>query len=796
MSKTAAKQAEREEREQKQIEKERTSATAEAEKEAQRLAATQEKARAKAEADAKKQADTQAKEAVRAAKEQRRAQGQAAREREKLSKDNERQTSQYLKSQDRQEQREQREKSAADRDIAKFQKAAEKDEARDLEKRRQAGNKQLAQLVRSGPQAVQQEQRRDDRARREQERAEQRQARDAAVGLARQREGYQRLGESIGSVTDAVTNLGRGMAFLGLASEKDIHGLSSALLQVQGTVDMIRGGVGTLRDAGGLMRNLREVHGIGGAGGIGRAMIGLGPRAAQAAPTAAMTATSTTAARAAFAGGARMAGTAAVGSGATAAAGTAAAAAPVGLIAAAGVAIAAAIGKTALEIREATITGFGNAPRTGSVVSNYATAAVCLGAKFASSEMAVNQTLSNARAPVGMQSREMELRAEREEQARIEKHRKARTYYDWVPLVGRYAANAQASEDVAFSERVTERKARFAEEDRLKRQQVLQGHERGNEIENRDRDTRRQTETEQNAIRYRNRERIDIAARPYEVIAYRQRALNLQKQEVGANRGLLEQRHREVNQQVYQRPGGQVSEEAIRAREQLQRDIVAMRQRELALAREQRQIDIDGAKQRLQLIRDQITAARQRIEGATEKKQSFYERFASMTPMQQAGIARAKQAAMRGDNLTRFQLDALEQGDEQAQQARQDYLIRKGKADAKKLPGDMGQMEEQEEVNARGARSRAIQEYGTQSATEQQRLGGGAKISATMDNRVEINLQMESGFESVLQNALSEAMEPFKQTVKERIEDFKHEAEKMVNDAMARRNAQGGVGSR
>lgn len=170
-----------------------------------------------------------------------------------------------------------------DADAARLKKAAAADQARwDLilgggGRTGTAGMKGPTKGDVADPLGMADYQKKQQHERRQREQAEQRERRDAEQALGRQREGYHRLNESIGQAVDSVTRLGEGMAYLGLSGDKDLRGLSEALLKIRGTVEVLRGGVGAMRGAGGLLTAFQQVHSSGGMGGVARAFFGLGP---------------------------------------------------------------------------------------------------------------------------------------------------------------------------------------------------------------------------------------------------------------------------------------------------------------------------------------------------------------------------------------------------------------------------------------------------------------------------------------------------------------------------------------
>ncbi len=162
--------------------------------------------------------------------------------------------------------------------------AAEKDRKRaerEAEKRRAAGNRQLAQLVRTGPQAQEQD-------RRTSQRDQERRDREHTDAINRAREAQQRLTGSLNESLDSVMRLSRGFIELGLVGERDSKRIMDALLAVQGTIDTVRGGIDTFRTFRGAfdaMRNVRSLQGAAGAvrgGGMLSSLLGVGGGAAGA----------------------------------------------------------------------------------------------------------------------------------------------------------------------------------------------------------------------------------------------------------------------------------------------------------------------------------------------------------------------------------------------------------------------------------------------------------------------------------------------------------------------------------
>jgi hypothetical protein len=285
--------------------------------------------------------------------------------------------------------------------------------------------------------------------RRQREQAEKREQRDAELALGRQREQYHRLGESITSTTDAVTRLGEGMAYLGLIGQRDLGRLTDSLLMIRGTVDTVRGGVGAMRDVGGLMRNLHSVGQTGGAGAIGRAFLGMGPAAGAGASGVAGAARAIAPLVGAGAGSAGVAG--ATGGGVAAAA-----AVPVGMIAAAAASIAAALGSAALTIREAVaVGGFGKGARVGGAVDRIASTEVGVGTSIASGFLSAAGAGAGAATPYGLGPRQSERFRERAMQSVAEN-----------PVMDMLSFGLMRN---AMHNRTTERKERYAAEDKAER---------------------------------------------------------------------------------------------------------------------------------------------------------------------------------------------------------------------------------------------------------------------------------------------------------------------------------------
>lgn len=317
------------------------------------------------------------------------------------------------------------------------------------------------------------------RERRRQEQAEQRERRDAEIALARQRESYSRLGESIGSTTDAVTRLAEGMAYLGLIGERDLGRLSDSLLAIRGTVDTIRGGVGTMRDLGGLIRSVREVRHVGGVGGIGRAIMGMGPAARTIVPLAGTGAAGATTTVAAGTGGSGISAT-----GGVVGAGAAAVAAPVGLIAAAAASVATALASAGMVIREAAaVGGIGRGARVGGAVDRIASAEVNFGTRIASGGLSILRPIASAFTPYGLGPRESE-----------DFQNKAFHRFANDPMIDTLSFGLFRN---AMSNRITETKERRAAEDKAERE--AQAERARNDIERQQRI--RQLDFEQDRMR-------------------------------------------------------------------------------------------------------------------------------------------------------------------------------------------------------------------------------------------------------------------------------------------------------
>lgn len=162
---------------------------------------------------------------------------------------------------------------------------------RDYDNRIRAGNRQLAQLVRSGPQAVAHDER---VARQEQQRAQ----RETELAQRRQEEAQTRIREGVYGTVHAFGQLTRAAAQFGLVGQRDMARVLDTIFAVEGGINALQGGMNAFR----AIRSIREARagmgpgagavkyaaglarlgsasggavGAGGAGGIGLGTIGL-----------------------------------------------------------------------------------------------------------------------------------------------------------------------------------------------------------------------------------------------------------------------------------------------------------------------------------------------------------------------------------------------------------------------------------------------------------------------------------------------------------------------------------------
>lgn len=173
---------------------------------------------------------------------------------------------QQEREQQRQQQRQQRQEESERR-------AAE----RDYNNRLRAGNRQLSQLVRNGPQAIAHDER---IVRQERERAE----RETELAQRRQQEAQNRIREGVYGTVHAFGQLTRAAAQFGLVGQRDMSRVLDTIFAVEGSINALQGVMGAARAIGG-MRAARGLAGraVGGAGlgtlglagaGIGAAALG------------------------------------------------------------------------------------------------------------------------------------------------------------------------------------------------------------------------------------------------------------------------------------------------------------------------------------------------------------------------------------------------------------------------------------------------------------------------------------------------------------------------------------------
>lgn len=619
-----------------------------------------------------------------------------------------------------------------------------------------------------------------EREQQQAQREESRTARDTELTLGRQREQYHRLGESIGATTDAVTRLGEGMAYLGLIGQRDLGRLSDSLLAIRGTVDTIRGGVGAMRDIGGLVRSVREVRHAGGVGGIGRAIMGMGPAVAAGTGAAGMGATG-----AGAVGGMAAAGTA------TSASGMAAAFAnPAGIIVGG---IAAAI---TLAADQAVAGGrFTRAlgRSTGGMLKGAMRFAddVSMGLETVGKEEHEKRDIERER----ILYKRYDLKTGQEYDTRRPNERKGMDLT--LPGLGLGATKVSELSDIN-----RERAQQARELEKRKRGELGQSQAVGFEYATRNAQQRMDAVQRARAVGY-NRQaadtQVDANSRPWEIQAGRRRAIGFRMREHEENKADAYAEERRTGEQLRTAaPGSPGRETAERQHEEAKRRIVDMEREGLDLAREQRTIEIDGARQRLQLMRDRLTLSQKQHRDSREEKKSLDERLGAMTPIERQALFSAQERVKKG-TATRRDYELVERdGTEEGKERVRAHRIREGR-DAReehiKGGGSFGLREIGQESNARGNERDHRNKLNKGVEREQEQLGKGVDIGATVDNKITINIKPGDNFYQNLEQKYISSMQSFMTDQNERVSKWIEEAqarfEQTMDNRMAEQNQQG-----
>lgn len=178
-------------------------------------------------------------------------------------------------------------KRTADSQIRELRRV-EREREKESHRRMQAGNRQLAALVRSGPQAVEQDRRRIERDQAEAQRQTEREARLATrereradreqeLAARRQAEAQNQVREGIYGTVHAFGQLTRAAAQFGVVGQRDMMRVLDTIFAVEGSINAVQGAMGAVRA-------IRGIRGAGGAAGLSR---NLGPAAALSAGPAA-----------------------------------------------------------------------------------------------------------------------------------------------------------------------------------------------------------------------------------------------------------------------------------------------------------------------------------------------------------------------------------------------------------------------------------------------------------------------------------------------------------------------------
>lgn len=471
-------------------------------------------------------------------------------------------------------------------------------------------------------------------------------AREAETAMRKHELANARLELGLYDVAHAFGQVTRAAAQFGLVGQRD-------MMKVLDTIFAVEGGINAIQGAMGAVRAIRGIRGAMGAAGVAKGGAGIATAAGAGAPVAAA--------------------------------------------GAAGVGITAAIASAILTGREAMRYGIGGGAHVGGVVDRVASAEVGLMAKSAGLAHSMAGGIIDATAPFGLSSRQRELRTE--------------GYLESI-----FGKGIGAKMDVwginrlALENRRSERMERFTREDIEKRAGLDRGHSA--DFENRF-GLARQRQERAEAIR--ERERMMLAnfsplTREGALLADSKRAvagIGSQISELSAMKAAAVQNRME-RMQPGQQAGGDFDASGQREIEAFELRIKELKTEQYRITRDMQQTAINGLKQQLELEKSRATTAQGRFQSALEARQSTEERLGRMTPGRVAAIARSKEKAERGDQLSLHDIENLEQGDERSQFLAKQAARQRFRGFSPAVSGTLGDEEKaKEEMKMRSAEAAA-----------------------------------------------------------------------------------------
>jgi hypothetical protein len=329
------------------------------------------------------------------------------------------------------------------------------------------------------------------------------------------------------------------------------------------------------------------------------------------------------------------------------------------------------------------------------------------------------------------------------------------------------------------------------------RQKFIQGLLEVNQKESEAREKRIAAAARYNAVA----NSVSPLASPEEQVAAKRRALEADRESVESERGGVNERFKQAAE-VSQREGQEspVFQQAVREREQFEERVEALRERELQIAQEERQVSIDGARKKLQLMADQIQKQRSLIEmlndeakTAQEKEEDALVRLGSMTQGESQRLGNVKQKLTGGQELSRKQQEFAEQyGDEETKELLRRQRLQRGLERQKQLAGRGVNVVNQEHQAFESATSRAREaneEHDEMSGRYEREHSAaeaanrGTKFSVNMNNQVEAKVTGDTEMEAKVKAAMLAAAKEHLKSQEERIQGWIQEAFEQAKEA-------------
>lgn len=666
---------------------------------------------------------------------------------------------------ERAQQRKQRELAGLLKQEEAYHEKLRQERERDEQQRFRAGNRELASLVHSGPQAVRQDQR---RAEHERAMAEARQAeaeRRAEAASLRMAYAQQHLRQGFMQVTTAVTGMTRGFVELGLVGERDLAKVQDGLLKVFAATDLIRGGV--------------ELWDIAARGARVYSEALYAAAAAEEAVAAA------SAGRAIVQGHAGLGGVAAgVGAGAVGR----------GLRGhAAGVGTAYMLGHGARQLGGAIATRI--APGVG---------VAGVGALVLGAYQGVRQSIHYGNVREGfMRSGEGNTSEDFGASAHYAVHGGIGPVSHYLRFLSRFDIPGLNRAERHFGGAKVKDNFKYKTDEEL-----AEIHKARQEKFAAEQERRARLNEERSAIFAQENAQHDqglsarMGANAMRFAGGRfttdKQRVGLERQRFNADRLALEERRRQVTSQVAATigPNGEVGAgqaEALRAALEVEKQIAELKGRELQLTREEREVAIEGARKKLELIQQQLAAGRQGARGAKENADEYAIRFGRLLPQQQHSLSNIKKELMGGGQLNRVQEEfALQHGDAEMQEMIRKAALERGRK-AEEQFGLGGR--ENREVGYAREKVEALKGMASDTQDKIER-DLNVKLKNELNvGKVSVETVLSASGENKLLEALDESAIKFETKLPEIVEAIlgraRQQTDQQIDEAIRRQNQQG-----